>query len=308
MTAIADTQSDSQSAIPVRIYQTPITALPEDLYIPPQAFAIWLEQFEGPLDFLLYLVKKNNFDLTDTAILPITEQYLAYISELDEDHFELAGDYLLMASTLIAIKTELLLPRPEEANGERDERDPKAELIARLEDYAQIKEASRRLDQLVRLERDVFLAMASLPNPEIMAAELPSYPATMLTDSLLKMQLKPDYQMHTVKADSIPLEDRIASITRQLASQGQGKFAELLDKSQGKLGIVVSFVAVLELIKRQLITVVYPTPISDNSLSNANGNHSNMLGTLNTNNAKNDANEAASTNLSMSELTLQWVS
>ncbi|WP_131669677.1 segregation and condensation protein A [Psychrobacter pygoscelis] len=294
----------------VRLYQTPIESLPEDLYIPPQAFAIWLEQFEGPLDFLLYLVKKNNFDLTDTAILPITEQYLAYISELDEAHFELAGDYLLMASTLIAIKTELLLPRPEEVDGKRDERDPKAELIARLEDYAQIKEASRRLDQLVRLERDVFLAMASLPNPEIMAAELPSYPATMLTDSLLKMQLKPDYQMHTVKADSIPLEDRIASISRQLASQGQGSFADLLDKSQGKLGIVVSFVAVLELIKRQLITVVYPAPVSDGNLSKVNDIQSNMLdSTLNINDAKNDAaNEATSTNLSMSELTLQWVS
>lgn len=294
----------------VRLYQTPIESLPEDLYIPPQAFAIWLEQFEGPLDFLLYLVKKNNFDLTDTAILPITEQYLAYISELDEAHFELAGDYLLMASTLIAIKTELLLPRPEEVDGKRDERDPKAELIARLEDYAQIKEASRRLDQLVRLERDVFLAMASLPNPEIMAAELPSYPATMLTDSLLKMQLKPDYQMHTVKADSIPLEDRIASISRQLASQGQGSFADLLDKSQGKLGIVVSFVAVLELIKRQLITVVYPAPVSDGNLSKVNDIQSNILdSTLNINDAKNDAaNEATSTNLSMSELTLQWVS
>ena len=98
-----------------RIFDTPVESLPEDLYIPPQAFAVWLEQFAGPLDFLLYLVKKNNFDITSTAILPITEQYLAYIGELDADHFELAGDYLLMASTLIAIKTQLLLPKPDKS-------------------------------------------------------------------------------------------------------------------------------------------------------------------------------------------------
>ena len=122
----AETQNRS-----LRIYQTPVQHLPEDLYVPPQAFAIWLEQFAGPLDFLLYLVKKNNVDLTQMPILPITEQYLAYISELDTEHFELAGDYLLMASTLIAIKTELLLPKPETPT---DERDPKAELIERLEE------------------------------------------------------------------------------------------------------------------------------------------------------------------------------
>lgn len=238
----------------IRLYQTVVQSLPEDLYIPPQAFAIWLEQFEGPLDFLLYLVKKNNFDITETAILPITEQYLGYIKELDEAHFELAGDYLLMASTLIAIKSELLLPKPDIND---DEHDPKAELIERLEAYAQIKEASRRLDALVRLERDVFLAFASLPNPEALAkAHLdnqPPYPATLLTDSLLKMQLKPDHHMHHIKADIVPLADRMATISRMLATQGQSTFFDILDKSQGKLGIVVSFVAVLELAKQRMI-------------------------------------------------------
>lgn len=248
-----DKSSESESIPHIRIYTTPVQALPEDLYIPPQAFAIWLDQFEGPLDFLLYLVKKNNFDITDTAILPITEQYLSYIDELDADHFELAGDYLLMASTLIAIKTELLLPAPEKLE---DERDPKAELIARLEDYAQIKEAARRLDTLVRLERDVFLAMASMPDADAMAAQLPSYPAEMLVESLLKMQLKPDYQMHNIKVDPVPLSDRIASISRQLSERGEGSFMELLDQRQGRLGVVVSFVAVLELMKRQLIDVI----------------------------------------------------
>ncbi len=237
----------------LRIYQTPVQHLPEDLYVPPQAFAIWLEQFAGPLDFLLYLVKKNNVDLTQMPILPITEQYLAYISELDTEHFELAGDYLLMASTLIAIKTELLLPKPETPS---DERDPKAELIERLEEYAQIKVASQRLDNLVRLERDVFLAMVSMPSQDVMNAELPNYSPNLLIDSLFKMQLQPDYQMHTIKVDAVPLSDRIASISRQLSTDGAHSFYELLDKTQGKIGVVVSFVAVLELMKRQLVGVI----------------------------------------------------
>ena len=253
----SDSNSEPDSAtindMSLRIYQTPVQHLPEDLYVPPQAFAIWLEQFAGPLDFLLYLVKKNNVDLTQMPILPITEQYLAYIGELDSEHFELAGDYLLMASTLIAIKTELLLPKPETPS---DERDPKAELIERLEEYAQIKVASQRLDNLVRLERDVFLAMVSMPSQDVMNAELPNYSPNLLIDSLFKMQLQPDYQMHSIKVDAVPLSDRIASISRQLSTAGAHSFYELLDKTQGKIGVVVSFVAVLELMKRQLVGVL----------------------------------------------------
>ena len=268
----------------LRIYQTPVQHLPEDLYVPPQAFAIWLEQFAGPLDFLLYLVKKNNVDLTQMPILPITEQYLAYISELDTEHFELAGDYLLMASTLIAIKTELLLPKPETPT---DERDPKAELIERLEEYAQIKVASQRLDSLVRLERDVFLAMVSMPSQDIMNAELPNYSPNLLIDSLFRMQLQPDYQMHSIKVDTVPLADRIASISRQLSTDGARSFYELLDKAQGKIGVVVSFVAVLELMKRQLVGVVVN--------SAPDGDKTSM-----------DTNQSA-LNKQMGPLTLQWL-
>ncbi|WP_296211823.1 segregation/condensation protein A [Psychrobacter sp. UBA3480] len=285
-----DNQSDHDKSVnhdmSLRIYQTPVQHLPEDLYVPPQAFAIWLEQFAGPLDFLLYLVKKNNVDLTQMPILPITEQYLAYIGELDTEHFELAGDYLLMASTLIAIKTELLLPAPDAPT---DERDPKAELIERLEEYAQIKVVSQRLDNLVRLERDVFLAMVSMPGQDVMNAELPSYSPNLLIDSLFKMQLQPDYQMHTIKVDAVPLADRIASISRQLSTDGARSFYELLDKAQGKIGVVVSFVAVLELIKRQLVGVVNIE--TDSGIVNSVSNNSDQ------NNMNNE-----STNL-----TLQWL-
>ena len=264
---LADQASTDTTDAALRIYQTPVANLPEDLYVPPGAFAIWLEQFAGPLDFLLYLVKKNNVDLTQMDILPITEQYLAYIGELDSDHFELAGDYLLMASTLIAIKTELLLPKPQTPT---DERDPKVELIERLEAYAQIKEASRRLDSLVRLERDVFLAMVSLPSTDVMQAELLCYSPTLLIDSLFKMQLQPDYQMHNIKVDAVPLSDRIASISRQLSTGSARSFYQLLDKSQGRVGAVVSFVAVLELMKRQLVGVVSSDVEADKETSQIN--------------------------------------
>lgn len=235
----------------IRIFDTPVESLPDDLYIPPQAFAIWLEQFAGPLDFLLYLVKKNNFDLTETAILPITEQYLSYIKDLDEEYFELAGDYLLMASTLLVIKSELLLPQaPKHID---DEHSPKAKLIRKLEAYAQIKEASKRLDSLIRLERDVFLAFVSLPSPHAMTALPTTFSPDILVNSLVAMQLKPDYQMHTVKTDPVPLAERLTSISRILSEKGHGTFSELLDKSQGKIGVVVSFVAILELMKRGFV-------------------------------------------------------
>lgn len=249
MITISNNPAPSKTA-DVRIFDTPVLNLPEDLYIPPQAFAIWLEQFAGPLDFLLYLVKKNNFDLTETAILPITEQYLSYISELDEAYFELAGDYLLMASTLIAIKSELLLPQ---SKVDDDEISPKARLIRRLEEYAQIKEAARRIDSLLRLERDVFLAFTSMPSPEVMQKQLPKYSPELLVGSLIHMKIRPEAITHTVQADSVPLSQRIASITRLISEKGVSTFAELIDKSQGKIGIVVSFVAVLELMKRGLI-------------------------------------------------------
>ena len=250
----------------IRIFDTPVESLPDDLYIPPQAFAIWLEQFAGPLDFLLYLVKKNNFDLTETAILPITEQYLSYIKDLDEEYFELAGDYLLMAGTLIAIKSELLLPQPEIDD---EGMNPKARLIRKLEEYAQIKEAAQRLDKLIRLERDVFLAFTSLPSIEAMRAELPKYSPQILVNSLITMQIKPDYQMHTVNVDPVPLPERIANITRILSEKGSSTFKELLEPTQGKLGVVVSFVAVLELIKRGLVGLSeYSDDFDDESADN----------------------------------------
>lgn len=237
-------------AIRVRLYDTPVESLPEDLYIPPSAFAVWLEQFEGPLDFLLYLVKKNNFDIESIALLPIIEQYLVYIRELDESRFELAGDYLLMASALIAIKSELLLPDPPSA---MDDETPslRKKLMRRLEEYAQIKAAAARVDTLLRLERDVFVAMASLPDPKALQEQAPPLDAHALWLAFLRLQNKPEKPTHHIDADVVPLAERMASIARLLSDCKQRSFFEVLDKSQGKLGVVVSFVATLELAKRR---------------------------------------------------------
>ncbi|MGP1607019.1 MAG: segregation and condensation protein A [Moraxella sp.] len=254
----------------VRIFDTPINTLPNDLYIPPQAFAIWLEQFAGPLDFLLYLVKKNNFDILEMAILPITEQYLDYIKNLDESYFELAGDYLLMASTLIAIKSELLLPK---SNHISDEISPKARLIQRLEEYAQIKETARRLDNLIRLERDVFLSYINLPQTH--QKTIQKYSAQLLVDSLITMQIKPDYQMHTVSIDPVPLSERIAKISYYLSQKGCATFQEILDKKQGKIGVIVSFVAVLELIKKGFILLTY-SDLDNSTTENALEDNTNL--------------------------------
>lgn len=158
------------------------------------------------------------------------------------------ADYLLMASTLINIKSALLLPTTQST---LDEKNPTKQLVQKLEEYAQIKAVSQKIDALVRLERDVFLAYASLPSQD--NEIVTPYCATLLVDSLIKMQIKPDYQMHHIQSDIIPLADRMASISRILASKGQGKFFEVLDKSQGRLGVVVSFVAMLELAKQRLI-------------------------------------------------------
>lgn len=232
----------------LRLYDQTFEALPEDLYVPPEAFEVWLEQFEGPLDFLLYLVKKNGLDLSVLAILPITEQYLTYISRLSSAHFELAGDYLLMAASLIDIKTRLMLPAPQTLDSE--EHDPTAELLAKLADYAQIKEAAKRIDALLRLERDFFSALASLH----VSAPEPKRSASVLRQALLIMHTKPKALVHSVEEDTVPLAQRMGQISEAIFKHKQISFSRLLDPSQGRVGVVVSLVAVLELMRQQLIS------------------------------------------------------
>lgn len=235
-----------------RLYDQEITELPEDLYIPPEAFAVWIEQFEGPLDFLLYLVRKNGLDLTEMAILPITEQYLQYIDHLEAQHFELAGDYLLMAATLIDIKTRLMLPKPKAIE---DEDDPTKNLLERLAIYAQIKEASARIDQLIRLERDVHEAIVSLPETIEPVISDETYEVDLLQKAMMGIALRPRLIQHEIHADVVPLSERITEVSLKLQKFKFCRFNELIEPSQGRVGVVVSFVAILELLKQRLIQI-----------------------------------------------------
>lgn len=247
----------TKDTLKIRIYDKQIEELPEDLYIPPEAFAVWIDQFEGPLDFLLYLVRKNGLDLTEMAILPITEQYLDYIKHLDSHHFELAGDYLLMAATLIDIKTRLMLPKPKVIE---DETDPTKTLLERLAIYAQIKEASVRVNQLILLERDVHHAIVSMPMAKIAENQEKNlqnqyYDTALLEKAMLKIAMRPRMTKHEVEADIIPLSERIADVSHQLQKFKYCRFMELLSPEQGRVGVVVSFVAILELLKQQFIKI-----------------------------------------------------
>ena len=233
----------AQSSRQLRLFDQQLSELPEDLYVPPEAFEIWLDQFEGPLDFLLYLVQKNGLDLTQMALLPITEQYLSYINQLQAKRFKLAGDYLLMAATLIDIKSRLMLP--EDTKPEKLEADPTKLLLERL--------ASTPYQVLSREQRDVFEALASAPK----LTELPQlYDVQLLHDAWVSALLRPRLAAHEVIEDTVPLHERMAQITAKISELKICTFVDLLSPAQGRLGAVVSFVAVLELLKQQLIEVI----------------------------------------------------
>ena len=233
----------------LRVYDQQFDTLPEDLYVPPEAFEVWLSEFEGPLDFLLYLVRKNGLDLSVMSTLPVTEQYLTYIGKLSSQHFELAGDYLLMAASLIDIKSRLLLPTPEQIENEED---PTFNLMQRLAEYAQIKAAASRIDRLIRLERDFFVAMASFDS----AAPEPTRSASLLRQAYLMIHMREPQAVHSVEEDVVPLAQRMGQISEAIFQRKQVQFTELLRPEQGRIGVVVSLVAVLELMKQQLICVV----------------------------------------------------
>lgn len=249
--AVQDTAQEGMQEI--RLFGAPIKSLPKDLYIPPDFFAIWLEQFCGPLDFLLYLVKKNNLDIANIDILPIIEQYLEYIDQLDGsfalNDFDLAGDYLLMAGTLINIKSQMLLPVSKVVQNEDS---PTKKLIQKLEGYAQIKQAAQNIDNILRLERDVFLSLRAFC-PDNAPQQVHYYSADILTKNLIAMQQKENYQLHHIKSDTITLSSRMNAIKKALQS-GKKRFFELLDYSQGRTGIVLSFMAILEFAKQEKLT------------------------------------------------------
>ena len=243
-----------------------IQNIPEDLFIPPEHLRVILEDFEGPLDLLLYLIKKQNIDITDLPILPITEQYMSYISLMDEMHFELAADYLVMASTLAEIKSKLLLPIE---NEEDEEDDPRANLIKRLLEYQKYKNASEKLDNIPRNYRDFYVVTNAIDTKKNNLIEMPDIQLTQLKYAFLDVLRRAEISStHNIRSETLSVRERMTSILSILNQNENIEFSKLFDIDEGRLGVVVTFLAVLELVKESLIDVIQNSPMSKLYISN----------------------------------------
>ena len=234
-----------------RIYGEPLTEIPSDLYIPPDALEILLEAFQGPLDLLLYLIRKQNLDILDIPMAPLTRQYLEYVEMMRSKNLELAAEYLVMAAMLIEIKSRMLLPRPAVV---AEEEDPRAELVRRLLEYEQMKKASQQLDALPQLGRDA-LAVAVLVErtaaerlPDVHPRDLAETWRTLLARARMS-------QHHRVSREELSVREHMSQILRRLKDSRVLEFTELFDPARGVAVLVVTFLALLELARETLVDV-----------------------------------------------------
>lgn len=248
-------QAPAQSEMPFAVVSgEPVTTLPQDLYIPPHALQVFLEAFEGPLDLLLYLIRKQNIDILDIPIAEITTQYVQYIEVMSEMQLELAGEYLVMAAMLAEIKSRLLLPRPEVE--EDEEQDPRAELVRRLQEYERYKKAAQDISDLPRLERDTFVASADAPERKVVT-KLPDVSLEELLiafhDVLKRAQM---YSNLHLQRELLSVRQRMSDVLSKVNANSFLPFAELFDPEEGRHGVTVTFLAILELLKESTIEVV----------------------------------------------------
>ncbi len=240
----------------------PFNTLPDDLYIPPDALEVMLDTFEGPLDLLLYLIRRQNLDIVNIPIAQITHQYIAYIQIMGVLNLELAAEYLVMAALLAEIKSRMLLPRQTEV--EDEEEDPRATLIRRLQEYELIKNAAEEIDQLPRIERDIFevgVDVSALKNTEI------NLPDIQLKEMLLAFQdvLKRVEQLshHQITKEALSVRERMSTILENLKGADSLLFTQLFVRQEGRHGVVVSFLAILELSKERLIDIIQSEPFAE---------------------------------------------
>jgi len=240
-----------EQASPIRVLGEWQESIPEDLYIPPAAFEILLEHFEGPLDFLIYLIQKSGFDLLQLDIAPIAAQYLSYMDAMKSLNIELTADYMVMAALLADLKSRLLLPK---ANTSIViEKDPKQQLIDRLETYLRVKQAAECLGQMPVLDRDTFPTNVSLGQ---IAQNNEGYDIGLLRDALFCVFNRPEPLTHQILQEPVLLEERIAFIENRLRSGEILNFQALLKPSQGRMGMVVTFMAILELTRQQKVNII----------------------------------------------------
>jgi len=252
----AQTQEEMHFAL---IDGEPVTEVPKDLYIPPDALEVFLEAFEGPLDLLLYLIKRQNLDILHIPIAHITEQYMEYVELMKTVNLELAAEYLVMAAMLAEIKSRVLLPRPKL---DEDEDDPRADLIRRLQEYERFKKAAIDVDELPRLGRDIFQAEVELPElhinkplPEVDMREV----LMALKDVLVRAEM---FSSHQIQREVLSTRERMSKVLAILSADNFTNFISLFNIEEGKAGVVVTFLAIMELTKESLIELVQSDPYS----------------------------------------------
>jgi segregation and condensation protein A len=236
----------------------PVTVIPRDLYIPPQALEVFLEAFEGPLDLLLYLIRRQNLDVLDIPIADITRQYMEYIHLMQELDLELAGEYLLMAAMLAEIKSRMLLPRSAETG--QEEEDPRAELVRRLQEYERFKAAAEDIDRLARLDRDVHQAHAELTHRQVIRI----LPEVTLQEMLVAfkdvVQRATMFAHLHVRRETLSVRQRMSDVLAQLEGAGLLEFVRLFRPEEGRMGVTVTFAALLELLREGLVDIVQAEP------------------------------------------------
>lgn len=267
LTAAAPTAAPPVAPAPVQhelplaiVNGQPLTELPQDLYIPPQALEVFLDAFEGPLDLLLYLIRRQNLDILDIPVAQITHQYMGYVELMKAVRLELAAEYLVMAAMLAEIKSRMLLPR-QETQGDEEE-DPRAELIRRLQEYERFRQAAEQLDELPRVGRDIALASAAPPALQARTAHPPVSMEELLL-SLAEVLRRADmFESHQISRETLSTRERMTQVLERLKGGQFVPFSGLFTPEEGRLGVVVTFMAVLELIKEQLVDLVQSEPFA----------------------------------------------
>lgn len=255
-TVIESAQSPSEML--AIVHGQAITELPHDLYIPPDALRVFLEAFQGPLDLLLYLIKKQNLDILNIPIAQVTKQYMEYVELMQELNLELAAEYLVMAAFLAEVKSRLLLPRP--PSMETEEEDPRTALIRRLQEYERFKKAAEELDVLPRVERDIFLAQCEVPKLNI-NKPLPHVDLKELLIALAGVLQRAKLNTHHhIQLETLSIRERMSEILNKVKADRFSHFAELFSVKEGRQGVVVTFIAILELIRQSLIELVQAQP------------------------------------------------
>ncbi len=236
-----------------------VTELPRDLYIPPYALEVFLEAFEGPLDLLLYLIKRQNLDILSIPIAEITRQYMEYVDLMKELRLELAAEYLVMAAMLAEIKSRMLLPRPELENEE--EGDPRAELVRRLQEYERYKQAAEDIEQLPRLGRDLFPTEADAPYVQVVKPQ----PTVRVEDLVMALadvfRRARMYSHHHVQVEPLSVRERMSSILSAVGRDSYTEFTSLFSAEEGRRGVIVTLLAVLELVREMLIELLQAKPM-----------------------------------------------